>query len=270
MNPDQRSTLNEAAHGDKPRQRSSATLIVLAVVAALFFAGFTMLGTWQVKRLFWKLDLIERVEQRAFSAPQPLPDSARWAQITAASDEYRHIRLEGNYLYDLTTRVQAATALGSGYWLMTPLRLADGGVVFINRGFISPAGEDLALRTGTVDANSPVTVTGLLRMSEPGGGFLRENDPDHNRWYSRDVQAIAKSRRLAEVAPFFIDADAATAGTAQRPGVYPVGGLTVLHFNNNHLIYAVTWYALALMMAGGAWWVIRDELRLRRELGNRS
>lgn len=265
MNPDTRSPLNEeAAHQDEPRQRSAARLTVLAGIAALFFAGFTALGTWQVQRLFWKLDLIERVEQRAYAAPTPVPDPARWSEITPASDEYRHIRLEGIYLYDLTAKVQAATKLGSGYWLMTPLQLDNGRIVFINRGFITPTGKDLARQADSAGGNSRVTVTGLLRMNEPGGGFLRNNAPEADRWYSRDVQALAKSRGLVEVAPFFVDADASTAGTAEKPGAYPVGGLTVLRFHNNHLVYALTWYALALMMAGAAWWVIREELRLRR------
>jgi surfeit locus 1 family protein len=264
MNSEPRSAFIKAAQRDQQRQRSTATLIVLAVIAALFFAGFIALGTWQVKRLFWKLDLIARVEQRAYSAPQPLPELSRWPQIMAASDEYRHIRLEGTYLYDLTVKVQAVTELGSGYWLMTPLRLADGGIVFVNRGFIAPSGKDAAPQSAPADGNRRVGVTGLLRMSEPGGGFLRKNNPSLDYWYSRDVQAMAEARGLTQVAPFFIDADAGTPGTAQGQSGYPVGGLTVLHFHNNHLVYAITWYALALMVAGGAGWVMREESRLRR------
>src|SRR5262249_18990521 len=82
-------------------------------------------------------------------------------------------------------------------------------------------------------------------MTEPKGGFLRHNDPAHDRWYSRDVTAIAAARGLSDVAPFFIDADAV-------PGEneYPIGGLTVVRFPNNHLIYALTWCGLALMLAG--------------------
>ena len=37
MNPELRGAMNEAAHGDETRPRSAATLIVLAVGAALFF-----------------------------------------------------------------------------------------------------------------------------------------------------------------------------------------------------------------------------------------
>ena len=75
---------------------------------------------------------------------------------------------------------------------------------------------------------------------------MRQNDPTADRWYSRDVQAIAKSRGLVAVAPYFIDAD-----RASSPGTgvdSPVGGLTVITFPNNHLLYAITWYTLGLMI----------------------
>ena len=44
----------------------------------------------------------------------------------------------------------------------------------------------------------------------------------------------------------------------QFPGVQPIGGLTVISFVNNHLVYAITWYALALMVAAAVVWVVRD------------
>ena len=94
------------------------------------------------------------------------------------------------------------------------------------------------------------------RATEPEGGFLRANDPAAGRWYSRDVAAIAKARRLGAVAPFFIDADA-----APNPGGYPVGGLTVVAFRNNHLIYALTWFALAMLCAAAAVLVLRQPRR---------
>jgi surfeit locus 1 family protein len=92
-----------------------------------------------------------------------------------------------------------------------------------------------------------------LRLPEPVGGFLRTNDPAANRWYSRDVEAIANARRLGPVAPFFIDADA-----SPDPKAYPVGGLTVVRFSNNHLVYALTWFALAGLCAFAAGRVLLD------------
>ena len=75
------------------------------------------------------------------------------------------------------------------------------------------------------------------------------------------MQAIAAARGLAQVAPFFIDADASPAPEAGQP----IGGLTVIAFNDNHLVYALTWYALALMIIGFTWQIKRNTRRTGAE-----
>jgi surfeit locus 1 family protein len=256
------------------QSRSVLALLGLCVGALILCGGFAALGTWQVHRRSWKLDLIARVDQRVHAPAVPAPDASHWADVTTANSEYRHVRASGVFLNDSETLVQATTELGAGYWVLTPLRLADGTIVLINRGFVPPERRDRAAH-GASGPTSPATVTGLLRMTEPGGAFLRRNDPDANRWYSRDIQAIAAARRLSHVGPYFIDADAAGTGSpvlasAMSSGAHmpesalPVGGLTVITFHNSHLVYAITWYTLALMVAGGIWMVIREERRLRR------
>ena len=238
---------------------------VAALLLAVLFAG---LGTWQVLRLQWKLDLIARVDARVHAAPVAAPPAARWAQVSKASDEYRRVSLAGHYLYQFTTPVQALSELGAGFWLLTPLCTADGGIVFVNRGFIPSSdnkpGTYAARRAGSdpcaAQGGAPVRVTGLLRISEPGGGFLRENDPAGNRWYSRDVALIAQARGLGPVAPYFVDA-----GKGQDPAAAPeraVGGLTVIAFQNNHLVYALTWYGLSAMVLAAWWWVRKYGARL--------
>jgi surfeit locus 1 family protein len=235
-----------------PRGRGAR--VAIAIGAVLLFVGFVALGSWQVQRRAWKLDLIARVESRVHAPPEAAPEPARWPQVNAAGDEYRHVRVTGRFIDAAATRVQAVSELGAGFWLLTPLRQADGRIVLVNRGFIAP---DAAVPPAPP---TPVEVTGLLRLSEPGGGFLRRNDPGANRWYSRDVAAIAAARGLSGVAPYFIDADAAPAGASPND---PVGGLTVIAFHNNHLVYAITWYTLALMVAAGAWRFLREEPRAR-------
>ncbi|MET0963957.1 MAG: SURF1 family protein [Noviherbaspirillum sp.] len=250
---------------DAPRRRSKTLGLALLLVAALACAGFVALGTWQVHRLQWKLDLIERVAQRVNAAPVPAPGRPDWERVSAANDEYRRVALSGTLLHALAARVQASTVLGSGYWLMTPLRRADGSVVMVNLGFI-PANQGRA--AGPARPDTEAEVTGLLRMSEPGGGFLRSNDPAAERWYSRDVAALAAARGLPDPAPYFIDADAASAARLAAGSAAPVGGLTVVSFHNNHLVYALTWYALALMLAGACLWVARGARRLEQEGGD--
>lgn len=258
-----------------PVPRSAAARWFLLLCTGLAFAGFVALGSWQLLRLQWKLDLIARVDQRVHAAPVAPPGPAHWQAVNADSDAYRHVQLSGDYLFEKSVQVQAATELGSGYWLVTPLRQADGIIVLVNRGFIyAPSERPDDSGPSTVN---PVSVRGLLRISEPGGGFLRHNDAAAGHWYSRDVAAIAAAQGLdvSRTAPYFVDADAgqeqggATASTAAGAVTangslhHPVGGLTVITFHNSHLVYALTWYALALMVAGAMVWVVRDERRTK-------
>jgi surfeit locus 1 family protein len=248
-----------ATPGQPGRGGVSLFLVLPALLLVVLFAG---LGTWQVFRLQWKLDLIARVDARVHAAPSAPPDKARWGGITPESDEYRRVALTGAYLYDLTTPVQALTEEGSGYWLLTPLCLEDGQIILVNRGFIATdpgAPTRYAPLRASADAcahaGPRTSVTGLLRISEPGGMFTRTNDPGANRWFSRNVAQIAAARGLNGVAPYFVDA----AAGQNPPGSpdQPVGGMTVVNFHNSHLAYAITWYALALMVAGALWWVAR-------------
>ncbi|MGD9479883.1 SURF1 family protein [Shinella sp. G-2] len=229
------------------RARHALTGFLLVLVAI-----FLALGSWQVQRLFWKRDLIARVEARIHADPVPAPSRAAWDGVSAQKDEYRRVTATGLFQHEQSVLVQAVTERGAGFWVLTPMTLADETTVLINRGFVPADKRDPADRLGSQLAAGPVTVTGLLRLSEPGGAFLRSNDPANDRWFSRDVAAIAADRGLMNVAPYFIDADA-----APNPGGLPVGGLTVVAFRNSHLVYALTWYALAAMSLGAAWQIHR-------------
>jgi surfeit locus 1 family protein len=231
------SEAREPARAARPR-------LWLTVLSLTIFAVLIALGVWQVERRAWKLALIDRVEQRIHAPAQPAPSAASWPTISTANDEYRHVTVSGRFLHDRETLVQAVTEEGPGYWVLTPLERSDGTLVLINRGFVPSERRDASTRqSGNPDGT--VEITGLLRITEPKGGFLRNNVPQHNRWYSRDVAAIAAARGLDNIAPFFVDADA---GSQIAGG--PIGGLTVVRFPNNHLIYALTWFALAFMLAG--------------------
>ena len=241
--------------------RGPWALALWIVFGLIFFIGFVLLGTWQVHRLGWKRELIQRVDSRVHASPEPAPTPAQWPAVTAERDEYRHVTLQGTYLYDKQVQVWTSTDYGSGFWLMTPLREADGGIVFVNRGFAPvDACKPLPCQPGS---KGQIEVTGLLRLPETPG-LLRHNDPAADRWYVRDLAAMAQARQLGQVAPFFVDADAApgsdTLAARQHPS-WPLGGLTVVSFRNNHLSYAITWFALALMTVFGVGYVIRDSRR---------
>jgi surfeit locus 1 family protein len=219
--------------------------IAIGTAWILVIAGLLALGTWQVQRRAWKLDLIARVDARLHAAPQPAP----FGQAPGKADEYRRIAATGRFISDKQALVQASTVRGPGWWVLTPL-VTPHGTVLVNRGYV-PTRKAPAAPTGQV------TVVGLLRLTEPGGGFLRSNDPAADRWYSRDVAAIARREGMV-TAPYFIDAQAGV----ERPG-QPIGGLTVVTFTNNHLAYAITWYTLAIMTAAAFAYSIRSTRRAR-------
>ncbi|RAZ87485.1 SURF1 family protein [Mesorhizobium hawassense] len=221
--------------------RSGASRLLLVLLGLLGILVFVGLGIWQLERRVWKLDLIARVDQRIHAPVADAPGPANWGDINAASSEYRHVRLAGQF-QGANTLVQAVTELGGGYWVLTPMRSDRGFTVLVNRGFV-PQERKAEFQQERGGLTSPTVVDGLLRISEPGGGFLRSNDPAANRWYSRDVAAIARARGLTDVAPYFIDAGASDADS------WPRGGLTVVTFRNSHLVYALTWFALAAMLA---------------------
>ncbi|MCF8203960.1 MAG: SURF1 family protein [Methylotenera sp.] len=225
--------------------------IALIVSTALASVGFVALAVWQVERLGWKRELIARVERQVQAEPVPPPPQAA---VPGKEDEYRRLRLRGQFGPG-EVLVQATTVLGGGHWVMAPLRLDDGRTVLVNRGFVPPerrAPEQHAAPAG------PVEVVGLLRLTEPGGGPLRHNDPAQGRWYSRDVSGIAAQLGLAgPLAPFFVDEVADPA----QPQRWPRPGLTVLNFANNHAVYAITWLALAAMSAAAAVYLVREERR---------
>jgi surfeit locus 1 family protein len=245
------------------KSRRKTTFVIALISLTLACSGFFALGVWQLYRLQWKLALIERVDSRIHAAPASLPAVTLWPTLSKQNDEYRHVVVEGHFLPLPSRRVKAVTELGPGYWQLSPFQTTDGHILFINRGYAPEEWQTTVVPTET-------RITGLLRFSEPGGGFLRQNDVKNLRWFSRDVQTLAASYNFnpAQVAPFFIDADAAADSPviSTHDGInlnpqtmhWPQGGLTVVSFPNNHLSYAFTWFALALMCMGALFWLVRD------------
>lgn len=213
----------------------------MTIIFVALACGFLALGLWQLQRRTEKHALIAAVESRVHADPVAPPRTA------GSDDAYRRIRATGRFLQDRRTLTMAVTAQGAGYWAMVPLDLGDA-TLLVNRGFVPAQARERSAR----EPEGQVTVTGLLRLTEPKGGFLRDNNPAANRWYSRDVAAIVRARGLSDTLPYFIDADA----SANGPGE-PVGGLTVLRFPDNHLSYALTWFAMAALCMGGLWSVRR-------------
>ncbi len=247
-----------ASHSPIAEQPAAArwrSLLVPGIAALIALAILVTLGTWQLSRLTWKTGLIAQVEERSKAAPVPMPGRAAWAAMTPERDEYRRVTVTGRFRHDAeaylfhvagdSRQADRNRPSGQGYFVLTPLMLADGTTVVstaasCRRSAVIPPHGGKARFRGR-DGHRPHPLPRGAQHLRGGG---RHGAPDLLHARPR-CHRRAQGLDLASTAPFSIDADATPVA-----GGWPVGGETRLSFSNRHLEYAVTWYGLALTLVG--------------------
>ncbi len=225
-----------------PRRRLPVATGILVLIA---LAILISLGTWQVERLHWKEGLLADIAERPVAAPVPLADIE--AMAAASGDiEYRKVTATGRYINNKERHFFATWRGQTGYYIYTPLELADGRALFVNRGFVPFENKEPEMRMQG-QLTDQQTVTGLARQKLPGkpSWVVPENDVAKNIFYWKDLDVMAESVGLdkARVIPFFVDAD-----STPNPAGLPIGGVTQVDLPNDHLQYAFTWYGLAAVL----------------------
>jgi len=206
------------------------------------------LGTWQIQRKAWKEGLIASLTERLAAPPAELPAAATWPSLDPANAEYRRVTFAADFDYGKDALVFAAPSAfrpdvsGPGYWVFTPARLAEGGIVMVNRGFVPEGRQDPKARAAG-DTPGAITITGAMRWPDARHWFTPNDDPAHNLWFSRDPLAIAAAKGLSAAAPFYVEQE-----TPVPPGGLPQPGKLVVVLPDNHLQYALTWYSLAIVL----------------------
>lgn len=231
------------------------TFVVLMLALAV---TCLWLGNWQMQRLGEKEALIAAVDQRLDATPIPVPAAEQWPTLDLDALNFQPVSLTGAFRYNQTVTVFTSLAnangpaSGPGYWVVTPFVLADGGTVFVNRGFIPQDYQEAAVTDGQGD-DAQVTISGLLRPGE-AVGFMTPgpNTSDRVEWVRNPERLAAMvDPALAPFAPFYVDLPAGP------PGELPQGGETVVEFPNNHLGYAYTWcgFAIVAVVMLGFWFM---------------
>lgn len=223
-----------------------------ALLAAL--AILIGLGTWQMQRRAWKLGLIERIEQRAHSEPVSLTSvKEQWQR--SQDIEYSRVLLVGRFEHGQERHLYTVENGTAGWRVMTPLITAGGDVVFVDRGFVpEPLKEPDARGQGQIEGM--VELIGLARAQGGRNWFTPDNDPARNRWFWRDIPAMGAALPAGQAAralPFVVEAEAEPV-----PGGWPRGGPARLVIPNRHLEYALTWYALGVVLLFVAFFYVRS------------
>lgn len=225
-----------------PRRRLPVITGILVLIA---LAILISLGTWQVERLHWKEGLLADIAARQVAAPMPLADIEAMA-ASGGDIEYRKVTVTGRYINNKERHFFATWRGQTGFYVYTPLELADGRALLVNRGFVPYENKEPEMRMQG-QLTDQQTVTGLAREKLPGkpSWVVPDNDIAKNIFYWKDLDVMAESVGLekARVIPFFVDAD-----STPNPAGLPIGGVTQVDLPNDHLQYAFTWYGLAAVL----------------------
>jgi cytochrome oxidase assembly protein ShyY1 len=242
------------------RKRGAAGFGVFTLVMVGLFIG---LGVWQLQRRIEKHALIAALTERLAATPSALPQPAQWNALNPASDEFRRVHFAASYQHVADAMVYSSGSAvrediaGPGTWAFMPARLSGGETVVINAGFVQNTMQDRSLQDRAVApliTGAQVELTGYIRFPESAGMLTPAENPTKRLWFTRDHLAMARALGWGEVAPFYIDLE-----TPVPDSGVPKPGPLEVHLKDDHMQYAITWFALAgaLVIAFGVWWRTR-------------
>ncbi|RYF92320.1 MAG: SURF1 family protein [Caulobacteraceae bacterium] len=252
--------------------------IGLTIVTALSLAILIALGTWQLQRLHWKLEVLARIEAARTAAPISLDEALR-RQAAGEDMEWRRVRVDclqpdpriaarslsdptpprHGLIYgvvdgEIAWRDLAPCAIGPNR--LIPL---ERGVVRSLTGVIDPAGISVGALPRSTESKerwavvgTPVSAIGVFRHAEVGpsmfaqayptsipGGF-RASNRDHYTLKSLLDAGGDRRDRARLITDHYVSV---AAETPPDPALSP--SPTPADIPNRHLEYALTWYGLA-------------------------
>jgi surfeit locus 1 family protein len=232
---------------------------VVVTVAALAFGALTArLGVWQLDRAAQKIALQRAVEERALLPAIPAPQLAHDAR-EAGAQLHRRVRLEGRWLPERTVWLENRPMDGrAGFYVVTPLQLAEGRAVLVQRGWQPRDLRDRTLRPPLDTPAGVVTVRG--RIAPPPGRLYEFGAADAGPIRQNlDLDAFARETGL-QLAPLSVLQTEGPAGDGLRRD-WPAPAFDV----HRHQGYAFQWFALsALTFVLYAWFQFIGPRRRRR------
>jgi surfeit locus 1 family protein len=211
------------------------TLISLAILCSL--------GTWQIKRLQWKEEILSQID--SVYNKDPSENIFSYDFLTDSIDNGKIIidrgTIKGRYIYSKEIKIGPRTHEGkSGYHIITPFALDDGGGILVNRGWAP-----LDWENQKSDKQFKINVSGTLRMPETPGKFVPENEPDKDQWYQINIKEISNKAGLPFeiMSPYILYAE-----SQEKADKFPIPHDANWRPNNNHLQYVVFWFSMAFIL----------------------
>jgi surfeit locus 1 family protein len=206
-------------------------LLLPGICAAVAFLILISLGCWQIQRLHWKERILAQISTAEANSPVPL---------SGQPGPYEKVVATGRFRPDLAALYGASlgdTPQGQrlGADLIVPLERPGEPPVLVDRGWVpDPVPANLPWPEGET------RVDGYVQTPQRPGVFTPSPDVKNRRFYALDPAEISRTLSLGQVAPFVL-----VAMGPDKLGQYPVPAQYLPRPPNNHLQYALTWFALA-------------------------
>lgn len=201
------------------------------------------LGVWQLDRLAWKEDVLANINARLTAAPTVLPDAP-----SEAVDEYSNVAVDGALVGPELHVLASGTAAGTGYRVIRALEDANGRRIMVDLGLLQL--DDVT----PPPAASLGAITGTLLWPDDVNSSTPAPDLAKNIWFGRDVVPMSQ---VLDTEPLMVVA---------RDVAQPDPRITLLPVDtagikNDHLMYALTWFGLAIVWAAMTAFLIFRTLR---------
>ena len=202
----------------------------------IVFVGFAgtacllYLGKWQLDRLYWKLDVLQKIDQKISEAPVPLP-----AEPSESVHKYLSVEISGQFIGQSIRVLASKKRFGAGYRVIHVFR-TDGRRLLIDLGFVG-------LETDyDIDLISDISLVGNLHWPDEVDNFTPEPDLENNIWFARNVERVASALQTEPILIILKDS------TLKDQNIKPMP-IDTTHIPNDHLQYAITWFSLAIIWA---------------------
>ena len=202
----------------------------------IVFIGFAgtacllYLGKWQIDRLYWKLDVLTKIDQKIAAAPVLLP-----AEPSESVHKYLSVEISGQFLQESIRVLASKKRYGAGYRIIHVFR-TNGRRLLVDLGFV---GLDTDY---DIDLISNISLVGNLHWPDEVDNFTPEPDLENNIWFAREVERVASALQTEPILIILKDS------TLKDKNIKPMP-IDTTHIPNDHLQYAITWFSLAIIWA---------------------
>ncbi len=217
----------QSIFGEVNIRLKKAFLFQLFVI--LFVSIFCALGTWQIYRLQWKLELISEITYGLNSSPTEYSNLIK--------KNYQRVNAMGKFNFEKQIYLYSLNDSGKpGYDVVTPFRTNKNQNVLINRGWIKK--ELKGNPSINLETETEIEIVGLLREIYKPNIFKPNNDLKNNIWFSINLEDLKDTtgEQFNEFIIFLEDNQMKT----------PLPKKISIDVPNNHLKYAITWYAISI------------------------